>query len=86
LGDAQVVVIAPRLVLRLADGKERPPLGHAVWKDTWLNLGASAADRVYRNLFTGEALAPESQHGKRGLLLGDALRNFPVALLQRMPA
>jgi (1->4)-alpha-D-glucan 1-alpha-D-glucosylmutase len=89
-GDEVALVVVPRLVVRLTGGAERPPLGHEVWGRTALLLPPHLADRDYRNVFTGEALsparargagAPNTTWGGPGLLLGDVLGRFPVALL-----
>ena len=83
-GDEAVLVVAPRLVVRLAGGGERPPLGPEVWGRTGLILPPHLASRSYRNVFTGESLTPDSHAGAPGLLVGDALQVFPVALLRSL--
>jgi (1->4)-alpha-D-glucan 1-alpha-D-glucosylmutase len=89
-GDEVVLVVVPRLVVRLTGGVERPPLGLEVWGKTALLLPPHLAGRDYHNVFTGEALLPASARppdtqntswGAPGLLLGDLLERFPVALL-----
>jgi (1->4)-alpha-D-glucan 1-alpha-D-glucosylmutase len=80
-GDEPVLVVVPRLVVRLAGGVERPPLGPEVWGETRLLLPSRLAGRHYRNLFTGEVLAPGGQEGTPDSLLGTILARFPVALL-----
>ena len=80
-GEAVLVVI-PRLVVRLAEGMERPPMGQEVWGTTRLLLPPPLAARSYRNLFTGEVLSDDHQDGTFGLSLATVLRAFPVALLQ----
>jgi (1->4)-alpha-D-glucan 1-alpha-D-glucosylmutase len=84
VGDSAALVVAPRLVVRLAGGAERPPQGPEVWGKTGLLLPPLLAGRSYHNVFTGETLTPGS-HASAGLLLGDALRRFPVALLGSLP-
>jgi (1->4)-alpha-D-glucan 1-alpha-D-glucosylmutase len=79
-GEAALVVV-PRLVVRLAGGGERPPLGPEVWGRTGLILPPHLASRSYRNVFTGESLTPDSHAGAPGLLLADVLGRFPIALL-----
>jgi (1->4)-alpha-D-glucan 1-alpha-D-glucosylmutase len=84
------LVVVPRLVVRLTGGLEQPPLGHEVWGKTTLLLPPHLAGRDYHNVFTGEVLLPASaplggaqcmSWGAPGLLLGDLLGRFPVALL-----
>jgi (1->4)-alpha-D-glucan 1-alpha-D-glucosylmutase len=79
--DGTVLVIVPRLVVGLTGGDERPPLGLEVWGKTRLLLPPELASRRYRNIFTGEVLAPGSHEGLADSLLGKALGRFPVALL-----
>jgi (1->4)-alpha-D-glucan 1-alpha-D-glucosylmutase len=89
-GDDVVLVVVPRLVVRLTGGVERPPLGLDVWGKTALLLPPHLAGRDYHNVFTGELLSPacarppvpqNTSWGGPGLLLGDLLERFPVALL-----
>lgn len=77
-----MIVVAPRLVVGLAGGEERAPLG-AVWGDTWLPLPEDLAERRYRNWFTGEVFMVETVDGLPGLRLAAVLESFPVALLTR---
>jgi (1->4)-alpha-D-glucan 1-alpha-D-glucosylmutase len=88
--DEVVLVIVPRLVVRLVGGVEQPPLGLEVWGETALLLPSHLAGRDYHNLFTGQVLSPAYARppdtpirswGAPGLLLGDLLERFPVALL-----
>jgi (1->4)-alpha-D-glucan 1-alpha-D-glucosylmutase len=80
-GSQAVLVIVPRLVARLGEGAERPPLGPDVWGKTRLLLPPQLAGRHYRNLFTGEELSPGGQEESSESLLGTLLGRFPVALL-----
>jgi (1->4)-alpha-D-glucan 1-alpha-D-glucosylmutase len=82
IGDAAVLVVAPRLVVRLAAGVELPPVGPEVWGRTQLLLPAALAGRSWRNVFTGQALTPDDHSGAPGPLLASVLGRFPVALLQ----
>jgi (1->4)-alpha-D-glucan 1-alpha-D-glucosylmutase len=79
--DEVVLIVVPRLVVRLANGAERAPLGPEVWGQTQLLLPSALAGRCYQNVFTGELLAPASWQGTPGPLLGTVLGHFPVALL-----
>ena len=67
-----IVVIVPRLIVGLMNGKEQAPLGKAVWGNTSVSLQAGR----YRNVFTGETHEVEDE-----IELGDVLGRFPVALL-----
>jgi len=80
-GDDAVLVVVPRLVARLTRGAEQPPIGLEVWGKTCLLLHPQLAGRSYRNLFTGEVLAPESYRATPGPLVGSVLGQFPVAML-----
>ncbi len=80
-GDEVVLVVVPRLVVRLVGGVERPPLGPEVWGKTRLLLPPPLAGLSYKNVFTGEVLTPEDNQGS-GPSLGTVLGRFPVALLR----
>jgi (1->4)-alpha-D-glucan 1-alpha-D-glucosylmutase len=80
--DKTILVVSPRLVLRLAGWTEQQPMGAAVWGTTRLLLPPSMAAPSYRNLFTGEVLTADSQDGTFGLSLAATLGNFPVAVLE----
>ena len=83
-GDEAILVGVPRLVVGLTEGREKPPLGENVWKDTWLPLPAEERGEKYRNLFTGETLAVEKRGDKKGLPLGKIFNTFPMAFLERI--
>jgi (1->4)-alpha-D-glucan 1-alpha-D-glucosylmutase len=80
--EQSILVIVPRLVLRLMQGAEKAPIGNA-WKDTRLVLPAPLPGTRYRNLFTGEELAIDEQSESNDLPISVVLANFPVALLER---
>jgi (1->4)-alpha-D-glucan 1-alpha-D-glucosylmutase len=80
-GEHAVLVVVPHLVVGLVGGAECSPLGSEVWGNRRLPLPAHLAYRTYRNLFTGETLAPAGDHGAPGIPLAIALGQFPVALL-----
>ncbi|MBI3978715.1 MAG: malto-oligosyltrehalose synthase, partial [Chloroflexi bacterium] len=84
LGEETILVVVPRLVVGLAAGAERPPMGPDVWQDTRLALPDEPAGRRYRNLFTGEVLAVDARDGESGLSLAAVLAHFPVALLEHV--
>jgi (1->4)-alpha-D-glucan 1-alpha-D-glucosylmutase len=86
LGDEMVVAAVPRLVLGLAGGVERVPLGHEIWGETRLLLPQEEAGRSYRNLYTGEVLTADEHEGRAALRLAEVFGVFPVALLERLPS
>jgi (1->4)-alpha-D-glucan 1-alpha-D-glucosylmutase len=73
------IVVAPRLVAKLAEGAERPPIDEEVWRDTWLELPDAPANARYRNILTGETLIAQA----RGLRLAAIFSSLPVCLLVR---
>ena len=88
LGSRSVLVVVPRLIVGLTAGQERAPLKHEVWQDTWLAIPEGLRAGSYRDVFTGAVLTPQevAAGGQRGLLLGDILSTFPVALLEEVDA
>jgi (1->4)-alpha-D-glucan 1-alpha-D-glucosylmutase len=80
-GGEVILVIVPRLTARLSGGLEHPPLGSEIWGQSRLLLPPQLAGRVFRNLFTGEVLAPDSRAHAPDYPLGLLLGRFPVALL-----
>jgi (1->4)-alpha-D-glucan 1-alpha-D-glucosylmutase len=83
-GNEAILVVAPRLVVGLSGGFEKPPLGEDLWKDTWLNLPPELAGQPYRNLFTGERPFVEDGGNLTRLSLATIFSYFPVALLERI--
>jgi (1->4)-alpha-D-glucan 1-alpha-D-glucosylmutase len=81
LDGRQVLVVAPVLVAGLTGAALVPPLGGAVWQDTWLQLPPEGGR--YRDAFTGREIVPTVGDSRPGLHLGEVLRDFPVALLER---
>jgi (1->4)-alpha-D-glucan 1-alpha-D-glucosylmutase len=77
-GDAEIVVVAPRLSSKLCGGQTVPPLGE-IWSDTRLPI----AEGRFINLFTGETVVAEERGEGSALLLDQVLADFPVALLER---
>jgi len=73
-GDRWSVTIVPRFLVTLVrEGED--PLGAVVWQDTRVPL-QDGFPRSWRNVLTGEAI-----HARDALLIGEALRSLPVALL-----
>ena len=81
-GGELALVVTPRLPVGLTQGSERPPLGRDLWKDTRLELEEESGRRSFQNVLTGETVAVEEVDGKLCLLVGEVLREFPVALLE----
>ncbi|MFO0698221.1 MAG: malto-oligosyltrehalose synthase [Nitrospira sp.] len=79
-----VVTVVPRLVVALTGDALRPPLASDVWEDTWVTVPSWRSDSSYRNLFTGEKLSSQTVGEHQMLPVAQVLRDFPVALLERM--
>jgi (1->4)-alpha-D-glucan 1-alpha-D-glucosylmutase len=77
------IVLAPRLVAQLTpatDSLPSPsPLGPAVWEDTHILVG-DVTSIPLRNVFTGQVCLPQDSR----IAAGDALADFPVALLTNL--
>ncbi|HTL57481.1 MAG TPA: malto-oligosyltrehalose synthase [Candidatus Limnocylindrales bacterium] len=82
MGKQAFVTVAPRLVVGLVDGAERSPMGKEVWHETKLQLPVLIHGKQYQNVLTGELHIIAEPN--TGLLVGDVLAHFPVALLQRI--
>jgi (1->4)-alpha-D-glucan 1-alpha-D-glucosylmutase len=80
-GEHLILSIVPRLVVRLGEGAERPPLGLEVWGNTRLLLPLQFLGRRFINLFTGEELVLDRHESASGFLIGELLAHFPVVLL-----
>jgi (1->4)-alpha-D-glucan 1-alpha-D-glucosylmutase len=81
-----VVVIAPRLYLRLLGERAQPPLGTEVWENTLVELPRAddaGVGGAFRNLFDGADVATVKQGERPGIRVAAALDHFPVALLHR---
>lgn len=75
------VVIAPCLIAQLTPlGTDSPtappPLGPAVWEETYVTVGHLPSSPL-KNLFTGQVSAAENSR----IPLATVLSDFPVALL-----
>jgi (1->4)-alpha-D-glucan 1-alpha-D-glucosylmutase len=81
-GDAEIVVVAPRLTARLADGQERPPVGE-LWGECWLQLPHAPVGAGYLDRLSGAHLTVATRNGTPGTAMSDTLASFPVALLER---
>jgi (1->4)-alpha-D-glucan 1-alpha-D-glucosylmutase len=77
-----VIVIAPRLYRRLLDDPDRLPLGAGVWDNTLVELPREERSRTtLRNVLDGAQLRPTEHSAASGVLVAQALAEFPVALL-----
>ena len=76
LQDAVALIVAPRFVLDLLAGAERPLVQPGRWGDTAVVLPEVPAGRVLRDLVTGVR-----HDGGRALRLSELLNSFPVAFL-----
>jgi (1->4)-alpha-D-glucan 1-alpha-D-glucosylmutase len=85
-GDETALVVVPRLVVGLTGGAECWPLDEASWADTALALPAAWADWRWRNVLTGEDIAPAHDDGAAWLPLAALCAHCPVALLERKPS
>ena len=87
LGAEMLIVIAPRLYLRLLGERTEPPLGAAVWENTLIEFSPeeNLQGDALRNILDGSHVTPYRQGEHSGVLAADALANFPVAVLHRAP-
>lgn len=83
-GEQLAVTIIPRLLVSLTDGADKAPLGQDIWRDTMLILPGTGAGTSFRNALTGERIASAEHGGQTVLVLSEALKSFPVALLERL--
>jgi (1->4)-alpha-D-glucan 1-alpha-D-glucosylmutase len=82
--EESLIVIAPRLAVRLTGGVESWPIGRSAWRDTWLVLPREPVGRRFHNVFTGAEVAVQEGDGIAGLPLAELCRDFPLALLERV--
>ena len=75
-GDSRLIVIVPRSCARLLDNGI--PYGDA-WQNTIVRLPIGLGE--FRDVFTGESIAPQEMEAYSGLSVAAALKNFPIALL-----
>jgi (1->4)-alpha-D-glucan 1-alpha-D-glucosylmutase len=80
LGTEALIVVSPRLTMRLPPTPSGMPVGHEAWGDTAIRLPVDAAPG-YRNLLTGDRVASTRSPNGAVILLDQALRMLPVALL-----
>ncbi|MDE3051746.1 MAG: malto-oligosyltrehalose synthase, partial [Nitrospirota bacterium] len=83
-GEQAAVTVVPRLVASLTDDPKRPPVGSGIWGDTWVIVPSWRAGSPYRNLFTGATLASQTAGERQMLPVAEVLKEYPVALLERL--
>jgi (1->4)-alpha-D-glucan 1-alpha-D-glucosylmutase len=84
LSEKKIVVVVPRLVFGLTQGVELAPMGAEVWRDTVLVLPLALRGCVFRNVLTDKTVAGVERDGSLVLEVGEALKTFPVALLETL--
>jgi (1->4)-alpha-D-glucan 1-alpha-D-glucosylmutase len=81
--DRTIVVIVPRLVFGLTGGAESPPVGE-IWKDTKVQMPLARPGDLFRNVLTREMVPVIEQPAQAALEIRQALKTFPVALLEKI--
>jgi (1->4)-alpha-D-glucan 1-alpha-D-glucosylmutase len=83
LAGEMVVVVAPRLYLRLLGDRDDPPLGESVWADTVVELPKEVVEAVQlRGILDGKPVPTTRAAGRVVVRVADALAHFPVGLLE----
>ncbi|HVP81140.1 MAG TPA: malto-oligosyltrehalose synthase [Thermodesulfobacteriota bacterium] len=77
-----VLVIVPRFLTRLVESPDELPLGHKVWRDSWLVLPPQISAVRFKSVFTAETIETVERDGRTGLALDQVFAYFPVALLE----
>jgi (1->4)-alpha-D-glucan 1-alpha-D-glucosylmutase len=80
-GSEVAITCVPRLVARLPDAADHPPVGCDTWKDTRIELPATLEAQRVRDVFTGRIFEVEALGRRRELAAGDLLMDLPFALL-----
>jgi len=84
--DQAIVVVVPRLIFGLTQGAELQPVGEDLWQETIVPLPRVQAGSLFRNVVTRETVAAIAVEGKAALKIGQVLKMFPVALLEKFSA
>jgi (1->4)-alpha-D-glucan 1-alpha-D-glucosylmutase len=82
--EQEAIIVVPRLVFGLAQKTEAPPTGDELWRYTVLTLPRARVGDSFRNVLTRETVTVVERGGKAALELGQILKSFPVALLERV--
>jgi (1->4)-alpha-D-glucan 1-alpha-D-glucosylmutase len=83
-GEQAMVTVVPRLVASLTRDAMTPPVGSDVWEETYVTVPSWRPKSSYRNLFTGERLSSSTVGDRQMLPMAQVLREYPVALLERV--
>ncbi len=75
-GERRALVVVPRLICELLEGRERLPLGAEVWKETRVQIPEPHRGGGFRDLFTGKTFSFAGEYA-----IGEVLAAFPVSLL-----
>lgn len=78
------IIAAPRFFTKLIPQIDTLPFGYEVWKDTSIVIPFSGTGVKYRNIFTDEIVTTGEKDGVGLLLLSEIMKNFPVALLEKI--
>ncbi len=82
-GGQAMLVVVPRLVVKIMERVDGLPLGEPAWGDTAVVLPEELpSERAWVNVLTGEELRPEPRgEGRAGFSAGSLFATFPVAVL-----
>jgi (1->4)-alpha-D-glucan 1-alpha-D-glucosylmutase len=85
LGDDALIAIAPRLVAPLMADDSHWPLGASAWATSRVLLPPALAERRWKDVLTGRNVPVMAHPDQPSLVVADALRDLPVALLRAVP-
>ena len=83
-GEGSIVTVIPRLLTRVIPDVSVPPLGAAVWGETWLSVPAVREGTNFRDIFTGAVLSTITRDERQVLPVSEILLRSPVAWLERV--
>lgn len=78
------LIVAPRFFTSLTGGTGRFFSGRNMWADTVINEPSGTIGAEYRNIYTSETTAAINHGGVVGFALADIVKDFPVALLEKV--
>lgn len=84
IGNTGAIVVVPRFLTKLISGPDGLPLGKEIWKDSFIVIPFADVGAKYRNIFTGEIVTTVDHKGATSLYLSEVLRNFSVALMEKI--